>query len=123
MSEIDDFLNSYGMDAGEPNKDNFEQWYDLIRPTTVNVILGKKGGGKSGLGFFLLEHIGNHYGLPPFIVNLPRERATLMPSNFGVINLDQVNTTMNSIILIDEGTTMLPAGQAKLEEISKDIDE
>lgn len=106
-------------DVKKDNFQNLERWYELIRPATVNIILGRKGAGKSALGYFLLEYVGAHYDLSPFIVNLPDKKAALLAGNFASTNLTQVKTAMNSIILIDEGTTMLPAGRAKLEEMIK----
>lgn len=115
---IDDLVKNFGDDETEPNE-NYQRWYDLIQPATVNIILGRKGTGKSALGYFLLETIGTHYNLSPFIVNLPKTKEILLPTNFAITNLERVKTIMNSIYLIDEGTTMLPAGQAKLEEMVK----
>lgn len=96
-----------------------QKWHELIQPTTVNIILGKKGMGKSALAYFLLESIGDHYELLPVVVNLPRDKQNLLPNNFVIRKLDEVKGIENSIVLIDEGTTMLPAGQAKLEEMVK----
>lgn len=103
----------------EPGLEDISKWCELVTPSTVNIILGRKGAGKSALGYFLLENIGRHYNLCPFVVNLPNTKEMLLPSSFAVTNLEQVKTIMNSIILIDEGTTMLPAGRAKLEEMIK----
>ena len=103
---------------GEADKEN-NLWYDLIRPTSVNMILGRKGMGKSALGYFLLENIGKHYDLLPVVVNFPREKQNLLPDNFVISSLDHAKGVENSIMLIDEGTTMIPAGQAKLENMVK----
>lgn len=98
---------------------NFERWCELVRPSTVNIILGRKGAGKSALGYFLLEKISEHYNLQPIVVNLPETKRNLLPDSFSIRSLDGVKTAENSIVLIDEGTTMLPAGQTKLEEMIK----
>lgn len=116
MTNVDEFLKN----LGKPDGDKSEQkWYEIIKPTTVNIILGKKGMGKSTLGYFLLETIERHYGLLPVVVNLPRDKQKLLPASFVIKSLDEIKHIENSIVLIDEGTTMLPAGQAKLEEIVK----
>lgn len=96
-----------------------DKWYELIRPTTVNIILGKKRKGKSALAYFLLEAVGQHYGLQPVVVNLPAEKQSLLPEGFLVASLESVRHIEDSVVLIDEGTTMLPAGQARLEEMVK----
>lgn len=106
---------------GETEKENSNlcKWYDLIKPTSVNIILGHKGKGKSALGYFLLESIGKHYDLLPIVVNFPHSKQHLLPDNFSIKTLDEVKGVDNSVVLIDEGTTMIPAGQAKLENMIK----
>lgn len=118
--DINKFLKKEPNTELEPSSEmDISKWYELVTPSTINIILGRKGTGKSALGYFLLENVGRRYNLSPFVVNLPNTKEALLPSNFAVANLEQVKTIMDSIILIDEGTTMLPAGQAKLEEMIK----
>lgn len=114
--DINKFIAGIDSEPQEPEK---SQWYQIIRPTTVNIILGKKGTGKSALGYFLLENAGKHYDLLPVVVNLPPGKQTLLPESFGIRGLEGVKRVEDSIVLIDEGTTMLPAGQARLEEMVK----
>jgi hypothetical protein len=57
--------------------------------------------------------------LCPLVINLPKEKQNLLPPNFKIGTLKDIKDCHNSVILIDEGTTMLPAGQAKLEEMIK----
>lgn len=94
------------------------QWEDIIRLSTVNVIVGYKGMGKSGLGYYLLEKIAPKYKLLPVVVNFPREKQKLLPQNYVIASLSDALTTENAIILVDEGTTQLPAG-GRLEEFIK----
>ena len=94
------------------------QWKDIIRLSTVNIIVGYKGRGKSGLGYYLLEKIAPKHKLKPIVVNFPREKQALLPKNYVIADLDEALTTENAMILVDEGTTQLPAG-GQLEEFIK----
>ena len=94
-------------------------WLDIIQPCSVSVILGKKGMGKSGLAYYLAELVSKEHGLLPVVVNLPESKRHLLPDSFIISSLDDVQTLENSVVIIDEGTTMLPAGQRKLEELIK----
>jgi len=94
-------------------------WVDLVRPATVSVILGKKGSGKSGLAYYLADLAEKEYQLQPIVVNLHPDRQSLLPPNYGIATLDEIKDTGDLIAIIDEGTTMIPAGGQKLEEIVK----
>ena len=93
-------------------------WQDIIVPGTVNLIIGQKGKGKSALAYYLLESIAAKHELLPLIVNFPREKQALLPDNYAVKDLEEALVTENAMILVDEGTTQLPAG-ARIEELVK----
>ena len=95
------------------------RWHQIIQPSTVNVILGKKGTGKSALAYWLTEELAQEHHLTPIIINLPRERQSLLPDHYLVDELGEMPALSDAIVLIDEGTTMLPAGRAKLEDMVK----
>lgn len=111
-----EFLKKLGMKGDEQPKD---MWLDLIRPSTVSLILGYKGTGKSGLGYLLLDKLSKAHSLLPIAVNLPREKRYLLPENYALKSLEELKHTQDAVALIDEGTTMLPAGQRKVEEMVK----
>ena len=94
------------------------EWNDLIRLSTVNLIIGYKGRGKSGLAYYLMETIAPKYNLLPLVVNFPREKQSLLPANYVVKDLEDALSTEKAMILVDEGTTQLPAG-GKLEDFIK----
>lgn len=94
------------------------KWTNLIYPHTANIILGKRGSGKSALAYYLVEEISQKCNLLPRIANYPQNKRYLLPPEFDTITLDDL-ATPNTVILIDEGTTFLPAGGAKLEEMVK----
>jgi hypothetical protein len=93
-------------------------WEDLIRLSTVNLIIGYKGRGKSGLAYYLMETIAPKHKLLPLVVNFPREKQHLLPVGYAVKELDDALSTEKAMILVDEGTTQLPAG-GKLEDFIK----
>lgn len=94
-------------------------WEDIVQPSTVSVILGKKGSGKSGLAYFLTDYLSLKFSLVPLIVGFPQSKKHLLPPNYEIKDIGEALTIENAIIIIDEGTTMLPAGQRKLEELVK----
>jgi len=115
MSDINEFLKSLGM-GGDKNE---VKWHDIVRPSTVCLILGRKGEGKSALGYFLMEEMSKHNSLLPVVINLPREKQPLLPESFVIRSQRDIPSISDAIVLIDEGTTMIPAGQRELEELIK----
>lgn len=114
--QASEFLKKLGMKGDEQPKD---VWLELIRPASVSLILGNTGTGKSGLGYCLLDKLSKAHSLLPIAVNLPREKRYLLPENYAVKSLEELKHTQDAVALIDEGTTMLPAGERKLEEMVK----
>jgi len=115
--DISEFLKKMGMK--DDQKDGQAQWHEIIKPESVSVILGRKGFGKSALAYWLCDDNAKRHNLLPVVINLPRERQHLLPQSFAIRGLDAVPRLSDAVIIIDEGTTMLPAGQKKLEEMVK----
>ncbi|MBW2673835.1 MAG: hypothetical protein JRD89_10550 [Deltaproteobacteria bacterium] len=113
-NDVNEFLKRLGMEREKSTK-----WREIIKPSTVSIILGRKGMGKSALGYWLCEEMAGHYGLLPVVINLPRERQNLLPESFVIRQLGDVPRISDAVVIIDEGTTMLPAGKAKLEDMVK----
>lgn len=75
------------------------KWLDVVLHPSVVVIAGKRGGGKSALGYRLLEL--NRFRLKPYVVGLPGGRAKELPDWLGSVpTLDDL--PRDSIALIDE---------------------
>lgn len=95
------------------------KWTQLVRPETANIIIGKRGAGKSGIAYYLQEECSREFGLIPAVCNFPPGKEHLLPKECRVIDFNDLDTADNSVIIIDEGTTQIPAGQRKLEEFVK----
>lgn len=73
---------------------------DMIQVPSVNVILGKRGSGKSSLAHYLLERLSTKYNLIPGIVGFPPDKKYLLPDNYIIFN--DFNFPKDCIIFIDE---------------------
>ena len=79
--------------------DKDSRWLKVIIPPSVVLVLGKRGSGKSGLGYRLLELF--RYQLTPYVLGIPAEAQKLLPDWIGVAeDLDQI--PQGSIVLVDE---------------------
>lgn len=114
--QVSKFLSKMGMKEGDDLKAG---WEELVRPATVSIILGKTGSGKSGLAYYLTEWAEQEYKLLPVVVNLPPGKQSLLPPHYAIKTLQEIKNCSNAIVIIDEGTTMIPAGGQKLEELVK----
>jgi energy-coupling factor transporter ATP-binding protein EcfA2 len=74
--------------------------YDLIKLPSVNVILGRRGSGKSALAHTLLERLSFKYNLKVGIVGFPTEKKHLIPNTYEIFQ--NFNFPKNCIVFIDE---------------------
>ena len=65
----------------KPNKD--ARWQEVIIHPAIVLILGKRGSGKSALGYRLLELF--RYQLTPYVVGVPKEARRLLPDWIGIV--------------------------------------
>ena len=85
------------LEPAEEERDG--QWRRVIVHPSVVLILGKRGSGKSVLGYRLLELF--RYGLTPYVLGLPKQAHRLLPEWIGhVSSLEDVPA--KSIVLVDE---------------------
>lgn len=112
-----EFLKSLGM--GKDKKEQDQKWHDIIKPSSVSIVLGRKGMGKSALAYWLCETVAREQQLLPVVVNLPWGRQSLLPDDYVIRELGDIPRISDAVVIIDEGTTMIPAGKAKLEEVVK----
>jgi hypothetical protein len=75
------------------------KWHEIIVHPSVVLLLGKRGGGKSALGYRLLELF--RYGLTPYVLGVPTQGRKLLPDWIGIAqSLDVIPA--KSIVLVDE---------------------
>ena len=58
-----------------PPVDPYARWREVILPPVVGLILGKRGSGKTALGYWLLELFS--YRLTPYVVGAPSQAKVL----------------------------------------------
>jgi len=76
-----------------------QQWQKLIPHPCVVIILGRKGRGKSGLGYRVLELFPDK--VTPYVLGIPAQAQRMLPDMIGVAeNLDDI--PLNSVVLVDE---------------------
>ena len=89
------------------------KWLEVIQHPSVVVILGKRGSGKSALGYRLLELI--RYRLKPYVVGLPENSAKALPEWLGLVpTLDDL--PHDSVALIDEAYLTYHARESMSEK-------
>ncbi len=75
------------------------KWRNVITQPSVVLILGKRGSGKSALGYRLLELFRNQ--LSPYVVGIPEAAARTLPDWIGIAETLE-DVPHRAIILLDE---------------------
>jgi len=75
-------------------------WRDIINHPSCVLILGRRGSGKTALGFFLLEEFQNGE-VSPYVLGLPPTKWRLLGDNIQGLELGD-ELPENSIIFVDE---------------------
>lgn len=73
---------------------------DFIKVPSVNIIMGKRGAGKSALAHYLLAELSCKYSLYPGIVGFPLDKKALLPSNYTIFH--DFDFPGQHVIFIDE---------------------
>jgi len=83
----------------QANSSKEGKWLQIITHPSVVLIIGKRGSGKSALGYRLLELF--RYKATPYVLGLPAKAQKLLPDWIGMVqSLD--DAPPDSIVLIDE---------------------
>lgn len=75
------------------------KWLEVIAKPSIVLVMGKRGSGKSGLGYRLLELF--RYTLTPYVVGIPKQSKRLLPDWIGTAQ-DLNDVPPGSIVLVDE---------------------
>jgi len=81
-------------------------WQSILVPGSVILIIGKRGSGKSALGYLILEKLCYRTGC--YVVNLPEQAHNLLPGYIGVLPSVE-DAPFRSAILVDEAAIRFPA--------------
>ena len=97
-------------DTTKGNFENFEK--RLLNSSLIIAIAGRRGSGKSTLGFRILENIATKTKRKAFVLDVPQN---VMPSFItSVNNLDEVKN--NSVLLVDEGALAFSSRNAMTKD-------
>jgi len=91
-------------------------WQSILVPGSVILIIGKRGSGKSALGFLILEKLC--YRMKCYVLNLPEDAHSQLPPNIGVVSRVE-NAPFGSAILVDEAAIEFPARTSGSEKNRK----
>ena len=80
-------------------RDTDSRWRGIVGHPSVVLILGKRGSGKSALGYRLIEQF--RYIARPFVVGVPASARKLLPDSIGIAS-DLETVPPKSIVLVDE---------------------
>ena len=86
--------------APDPQTIETGKWLRLIPHPSIVLIAGRRGSGKSALGYRLLEHL--RWVASPYVVGLPKDARKYLPDWIGMV-AGLENVPPKSIVLVDEG--------------------
>lgn len=96
-----------------PSSPESKQWKKLVPSPSVVLILGKRGSGKSALGYYLLELL--HTQKKSYVVGLPKDAYHLLPPHYGVVSRLE-SAPKKSVVLIDEAYTFYQSRESQTKQ-------
>lgn len=98
---------------------NDVSWDEIIVPQSLNLIIGRKRGGKSCLGYHILEHLNEKSEMDCGVFGLPEEKSHLLPDFIKPIH--GLDLPENTAILFDEAYISFHA-RSSLSAVNKTMD-
>ncbi|MBS3138392.1 ATP-binding protein [Candidatus Woesearchaeota archaeon] len=92
------------------NHDNFEQ--QLLNSSRIMLLFGKRGSGKSALGFRLMENVYSKTERPCYVLGVPQE---VLPK--WISSVQDIGEVKNhGVVLVDEGALAFSARESMKKE-------
>jgi len=98
-NQQEDYINNMFSDD-----ERLSRWLNVVEYPSVGIIFGKRGFGKSALGWFLLDYLSRKYNTDAYILGLPAQKYHLVPAHIGKLTMNNIsNLPENCVIFVDEG--------------------
>jgi predicted AAA+ superfamily ATPase len=97
-----------------------EGWDLVVQRPSVILVQGRRGSGKSSLGYYLVDKYGSKYNVGKYVVGLPEDKWFLLPDNITPLGIDD-ELPSHSIIFIDEAGMLFYARESQ-SSFNKKID-
>ena len=111
--ESQDSATSHNTKINTPRIDEERKWREVIIHPSVVLILGKRGSGKSALGYYLLELF--RYAFNIYVVGVPQKAQGILPDWIGVVpSLEMLPP--KCIALVDEAYLRYHARSSNTDE-------
>lgn len=111
--ESQDSETPHNTKINTPRIDEERKWREVIIHPSVVLILGKRGSGKSALGYYLLELF--HYAFNIYVVGVPQKAQSLLPDWIGVVPSLEI-LPPKCIALVDEAYLRYHARSSNTDE-------
>lgn len=96
-------------------------WNDVLKYPSVVMLTGKRGGGKSATGYYLLQYAHEELGLKCYVKGLPESKAKYLPDFINLIPPHQADLPDEAAIFLDEAAIYYYARDFK-NDLNKAID-
>ena len=103
-----------------------EEWDNILQHPRIYLIIGRRGGGKSCLGYAIMEYLVSKYNIKGCLLNvqgrpIPHSKLKLLPNWVQVIN-DVEDAPNNCVLLVDEAYLRFHARRSSVSEDSITMD-
>lgn len=89
------------------NDDRLHRWKQAIPAPSVVLITGRRGSGKSALGYWLVEHLSEAYCMDAHVIGVPEDKWGLLPNSIRPLPLTALRSLPeNAVIFVDEAALL-----------------